>query len=112
MSRKDDIIKTRGEQVSPKEVEAALYSFDGIAEAAVIGLPDPILGQAVIAYVVLRAGQNTSERQILSHCARRLEDFAVPKRIEFWESLPKTDNGKISRSKLREMVICAESPAR
>ncbi len=100
VSRKDDIIKSRGEKVSPKEVEAALYSLDGIVEAAVTGVPDEILGEAIKAYVVLAEGSQLTEKQIMAHCAERLEDFMVPQKIEMRESLPKTTTGKITTKNL------------
>jgi len=101
VSRKDDIIKTRGEKVSPKEIEEVLYTLDGVVEAAVVGVPDEILGQAVKAVITLREGTQLSEKDVLRHCARHLEDFKVPKRVEFRDALPKTPSGKISRTELR-----------
>jgi amino acid adenylation domain-containing protein len=97
VGRKDDIIKSRGEKVSPKEIENVLYQLPGIAEAAVIGVPDPILGHAIKAVVSLAPGSSLSERDIILHCASRLEDFMVPKLVQFSDALPKTDSGKISR---------------
>lgn len=96
VGRKDDIIKTRGEKVAPKEVEAVLHALPGVAEAVVAGIPDPILGQAVTAMVVL-SNPALTEREVLAHCARNLEDFMVPKRIVFKDALPRTDTGKVSR---------------
>lgn len=97
VGRKDDIIKTRGEKVSPKEVENALYALPGIREAAVIGVPDPILGLAIRAVVVADEEAGLTEQAVLRHCAAFLEDFMVPRAVEFRDSLPKTDSGKISR---------------
>jgi long-chain acyl-CoA synthetase len=96
VGRKDDIIKTRGEKVAPKEVEAVLHALPGVAEAVVAGIPDPILGQAVTAMIVL-SNPALTERDVLAHCARNLEDFMVPKRIVFTDALPRTDTGKVSR---------------
>ena len=101
VSRKDDTIKSRGEKVSPKEVEDVLYRLDGVIEAAVVGVPDPLLGQAIKAYVLIKDGAGLTERQVLRHCAAHLEDFMVPKYVEFCDSLPKTPSGKISRRSLR-----------
>ena len=98
VARKDDIIKSRGEKVSPREVEEALCSFPGVLEAAAVGVADPLLGQAVKAYVVLAQGQTQSAGQIIGHCMTRLENFMVPKHIEFVASLPKSENGKVRRS--------------
>ncbi len=93
--RKDDIIKTRGEKVSPQEVERALYALPGIREAAVGGVDDPIFGQIVQAYVALEPGASLTEKDIIRHCAGQLEDYMVPKGVEFRSSLPKTTTGKI-----------------
>jgi acyl-coenzyme A synthetase/AMP-(fatty) acid ligase len=97
VGRKDDIIKTRGEKVSPREVEEVLYSIDGVVDAAVVGVPDPILGQAIQAIVSLRPGCDLTAKDILKHCAKRLEDFMVPKLVEIRSSLPQTTTGKISK---------------
>jgi long-chain acyl-CoA synthetase len=98
VSRKDDIIKTRDEKVSPKEVENALYELPGIREAAVIGVPDPLLGMAIKAIVAAEDG--LTERDVIRHCAARLEDFMVPSIVEFRGQLPKSENGKIARKEL------------
>jgi len=100
VSRRDDIIKSRGEKVSPKEVETALYELGDVVEAAVVGVSDDVLGEAVKAYVALKKGSPLSEKDIIAHCQRRLEDFMVPKLVEFRESLPKTDSGKITKKGL------------
>jgi long-chain acyl-CoA synthetase len=94
VGRRDDIIKTRGEKVSPREVEDVLHALDGVTEAAVIGIPDPILGQAIKAVVAVRAGTRLSEQDVYRHCSRHLEDFMVPHTIEIRSTLPKTPNGK------------------
>ena len=95
--RKDDIIKTRGEKVSPKEVEDVLYALPGIAEAAVIGIPDEVLGQSIRAVIARREGSQVTEQDVLRHCAARLENFMVPKSVIFLDSLPKTATGKINK---------------
>lgn len=97
VGRKDDIIKSRGEKVAPKEVENVLYSLPGVVEAAVIGVPDPILGEAIKAIIVSRDGALT-EREVLLHCRNNLEDFMIPKIIEFRDELPKTSSGKIKKT--------------
>ncbi|MEW6110134.1 MAG: AMP-binding protein [Nitrospirota bacterium] len=100
VARKDDIIKCRGEKVSPKEIENVLYSLEGILEAAVVGVPDEILGQAVKAYVALENGARLTEKDILKYCSQHLENLMVPKYIEIRESLPKTETGKIRKKSL------------
>jgi len=100
VGRMDDIIKSRGEKVAPKEVEHALYEIPGVKEAAVIGIPDEILGQAVKAFLVLEAGAVMTERDVIKECQRRLEGFMVPKVVAFVPELPKTTTGKIKKTGL------------
>lgn len=100
VSRKDDIIKSRGEKVSPREVENVLYGMQEIVEAAVVGVPDEILGEAVKAYIVPADGAEITAEEIIARCKGRLEDFMVPKFIEFKASLRKTPSGKISKRDL------------
>lgn len=95
--RKDDIIKTRGEKVSPREVEDVIYRLKGVAEVAVIGVPDAILGSAIKAVITAVPGAELTRQQVLAHCAANLEVFMVPKLVEFCDSLPKTESGKISK---------------
>ncbi|MQY44651.1 AMP-binding protein [Rhizobiales bacterium RZME27] len=95
VSRRDDIIKTRGEKVSPQEVERVLYALPGVLEAAVEGVDDPVFGQVIKAHVAADPSAGLSERLIQRHCATHLEDFMVPKLVEFHEALPKTATGKI-----------------
>jgi long-chain acyl-CoA synthetase len=104
VARKDDVIKTRGEKVAPKEVEDVLYQLPGVSEAAVVGVPDPVIGLAIAAVIVPVEGATLTDAQVKKHCAARLEDFAVPKIVEFRPELPKSASGKIVR---REIVIGA-----
>ena len=108
VGRKDDIIKTRGEKVSPKEVENVLYAMPEISEAAVLGVADTVLGSAIKAIVVAAPGTQPTEKDVLRHCARHLEDFMVPKQVAFRDSMPKTDSGKISRRLLQETLEAGE----
>jgi len=110
VGRKDDIIKSRGEKVAPKEVESVLYRLPGVVEAAVVGVPDPILGQAVKAVLVVR-GVTLTAAEVLAHCRRHLEDFMVPKFVEFTDALPRTSSGKVRTSELAHGPRCAASPA-
>ncbi|MFZ5443710.1 MAG: class I adenylate-forming enzyme family protein [Myxococcota bacterium] len=100
VGRMDDIIKSRGEKVAPKEVETAITNIVGVKEAAVIGVPDELLGQAVKAFVVLEQGVSFTERDIMKECARRLDAFMVPKYVQFIAELPKTNTGKIKKTGL------------
>ena len=102
VGRRDDMIKSRGERVSPREVENVICSLDGVAEAAVVGVPDEVLGEAIIAFVVLRDGVEVAEKDIMRHCAANLEPFCVPKLVEFRAALPKTANGKVDKKALKQ----------
>jgi len=100
VSRRDDIIKCRGEKVSPREVENVIYGIEGVTEAAVIGIPDPLLGQAIKAFVVAPDKELTAAK-VMAHCKAHLEDLMVPKQVEFRAELPKTPSGKIRKVELR-----------
>jgi len=100
IARKDDIIKTSGEKVSPKEIENVLYEIDDVVEAAVIGIPDEVLGQALKAVVALKKNSKLTDKDIILYCSEHLENFMVPKYIEIRQQLPKTSSGKIRRKDL------------
>lgn len=101
VGRKDDVFKCKGEKISPKEIENVLYELEAVAEAAVIGVEDPIDGAAIKAIVVPRNGTQLAEQQVRQHCRANLENYMVPKFIEIRDSLPKTESGKIKKSTLK-----------
>ncbi len=100
VGRRDDIIKSRGEKVSPKEVENVLFAHPAISEAAIVGDPDPVLGQSIRAIVTLMPGEELTEKEVLSYCRKHLEDFMVPQKVEFRDELPKSPNGKVDKKQL------------
>jgi long-chain acyl-CoA synthetase len=100
VGRRDDLIKSRGEKVSPREVENVLYDMPGIVEAAVVGEADPVLGQVVVAYVVRASDATMTEQDVVRHCARLLEDVMIPRRVQFVTVMPRTATGKIDRRAL------------
>ncbi|MBN2090668.1 AMP-binding protein [candidate division KSB1 bacterium] len=100
LGRKDDMIKTRGERVSAKEVENILCELDGVAEVAVIGVPDEIFGQAIKAFIVTDNRNHLTEKDVLKFSTANMEPFMVPKYVQFLDSLPKTANGKIDKKLL------------
>jgi acyl-coenzyme A synthetase/AMP-(fatty) acid ligase len=104
IGRSDNIIKSRGEKVSPVEVESVLYSLPGVRDAAVIGVPDRVLGQAIHAVVSLNDGADLDELKIRKYCAQRLENFMVPTHILLMPELPKSPNGKIDNKTLATML--------
>lgn len=103
VGRTDDIIKSRGEKVSPVEVENVLHGIRGIREAAVIGIDDLEFGEAIHAFVSLDDGISLSEKDILRKCRLQLENFMVPQQIVILPELPKTNNGKIDKKALKAM---------
>lgn len=102
VGRTDDIIKTRGEKVSPVEVENSLFDVDGVKEAAVVGVPDDVLGEAIRAFVVLDDGAALTEQDVIAACRMRLENFMVPREVVFLDALPTTATGKVRRKSLLE----------
>lgn len=103
VGRKDDMIKTKGERVSPKEIENILSGLSGISETAVIGIPDEILGQAIKVFIVNKPDSNLTKNQILKYCSENMEVFMLPKEIVFLDSLPKSPNGKIDKKLLKDI---------
>lgn len=100
--RKKDMIISGGSNIYSREVEEVLFTHPAVAEAAVIGVPDPKWGESVLAIVVLRAGMDASEQDIIEHCRANIASFKKPKAVEFVESLPKSSYGKILKRELRE----------
>jgi long-chain acyl-CoA synthetase len=107
--RARDIIKAGGNRVSAKEVEEHILEITEVIEAAVIGVPDEILGEAIKAFIVV-ADSSVTEHQMRAHLVRRLAPFQQPKFIEFADSLPKNQAGKILKSALRERQTSAPTP--
>jgi acetyl-CoA synthetase len=102
--RADDVIKSSGYRIGPFEVESAILHHPAVAEAAVVGKPDPLRGHLIKAYVTLRPGRTAAPGlvQEIQDVARRIVgDHAYPREVEFLENLPKTESGKIQRFKLR-----------
>ena len=115
VGRTDDIIKTRGEKVSPVEVENALHRVPGVREAAVVGVPDPLLGEAVRAYVVPDPEASLTTRSLRADSAAYLESYMVPTQVILCDSLPKSPNGKINKRLLIDdpsAYLAGASPSR
>ncbi len=106
IGRIDDVIKVAGYRLGTAEVESALVSHSAIAEAAVIGVPDEVKGNAIHAFCILRQGaKKPSEEELKGHVRREMGPIAVPARIDFVESLPKTRSGKIMRRVLKARAL-------
>ena len=102
VSRKKDIIKAGGNRVSAKEIEERLLENGKVEEAAVIGVPDSVLGEAIKAVVVLRDGVTADEKELQDHCRAALAAHKVPKYVRFIDVLPKYASGKINKAALSE----------
>jgi acyl-CoA synthetase (AMP-forming)/AMP-acid ligase II len=96
------MIVTGGENVYSREVEDVLYKHPAIAEAAVIGIPDPMWVERVHAVVVLKADGGATENEIIDFCKERLASYKAPKSIEFVKALPKNPQGKILKRELKK----------
>ena len=104
VDRMKDMIITGGENVYSREVEEVLYTHPSVAEAAVVGLPDPKWGENVTAVIVLREGTTATEAEIIATARDRLAGFKKPKRVIFVDELPKTVSGKIIKRELRDRL--------
>lgn len=105
LGRNDDIIKTRGEKVSPVEVENIIYKIDGIKEVAVIGIPDVTLGESIIAFITVYDQVKIIEKEIQRECMANLEPFMVPQKIILLSEMPKSNNGKIDKTELKKLLV-------
>lgn len=105
--RKKDMVKSGGISIYPLEIESVIYSHPDILEAAVIGVPDPQWGEALKAVIVLKPGAKMQSAELLSFCKEKLSAYKVPKSVEFVESLPHTEVGKVNKVKVREMFQTA-----
>jgi len=100
--RKKEIIVRGGSNISPQEVEAVLQEHPSVAEVAVVGRPQPIWGEAVVAHVVLQPGQRLEETELIAFARERLAEYKLPETVVFRSDLPKGPTGKLERRALRE----------
>lgn len=101
-ARADDMIIRGGENISPEEVENALYAHPAVEEAAVIGVPDPEWGQQPRAIVVLKKGEAATADELIEYCRERMSSFKRPRSVVFVDELPRTSTGKVLKRVLRE----------
>jgi fatty-acyl-CoA synthase len=102
VDRRKDMYISGGENVYPAEVEAVLCELDAVAEAAVIGVPDPTWGEVGRAYIVVSGGRALDANTVLQHCRPRLAKFKIPASIVFTQHIPRTASGKIQKTMLQE----------
>ena len=101
VGRRDAMIKSSGYRISPTEVEEVLFQSGRVRAAAIIGVPDEILGQHVKAFVVVKDHEQRDSETLLAFCGERLPRYMVPKTVEFLDELPKTTSGKVDYPTLR-----------
>jgi len=107
MGRVDDVLNVSGHRLGTMEVESALVSHPAVAEAAVVGRPDPIKGEGIVAFVTLKAGYTPSDAlsaELKAHVVKAIGAIARPDEIRFTEAMPKTRSGKIMRRLLRQIA--------
>lgn len=104
VDRKSDMIIRGGENIYPREIDEVLYEHPSVAAAAVIGVPDPLYGEEVAAFVVLKDGEATSVDDLLNHCRSRLADYKCPETITFVTEIPKGPTGKLLKRELSKQV--------
>ena len=104
VGRGDEMIKTSGYRVSPTEVEEAIFASGLVAEAAVFGVPDRALGQAIVAALVAKPAAADVATAVLAHCRRALPGFMVPRQLVLRAGLPRSPNGKIDRTRLAQQL--------
>ena len=102
VGRAKDLIITGGLNVYPKEIEEKIDALPGVAESAVIGVPDPDFGEAVTAVVVAKAGATVREPEVIAALKADIAGFKVPKRVHIVEDLPRNAMGKVEKKTLRE----------
>ncbi len=100
IGRRDHMIKSRGYRIELGEIEAALYGFEGVKEAAVVAIPDDLLGNRLKAFVVPLEKNGLSVKELQSYCSQKLPLYMVPESIQFLDALPKTSTGKVNRTEL------------
>ncbi len=108
LSREDDLIKSSGYRIGPEEIEEALVTHPSVADAGVVGVPDPVIGQKTKAFVVLKAGVAPTEelkKQLVEHCKGKVAVYKLPRDIEFIDAMPRTAVGKLLRRLLRQREI-------
>ncbi|GEM45360.1 acetate--CoA ligase [Deinococcus cellulosilyticus] len=108
VGRIDDVLNVSGHRLGTMEVESALVSHPAVAEAAVVGRPDPIKGEGIVAFVTLQTGFDATEQELKAHVAKEIGAIARPDDIRFAEALPKTRSGKIMRRLLRQIAAGQE----
>jgi len=103
VDRKTDMIIRGGENIYPREIDEVLYQHPAVAAAATIGVPDSLYGEEVAAFIVLKAGAEAGEEELIAHCKTELADYKCPKSIRIVPDIPKGPTGKLLKRDLAEI---------
>jgi len=109
--RKKEIMIRAGSNISPQEVEEALYRHPAVREAGVVGQPDSVFGEIVVAFVVLREGMKADPDELRRFAQQHLADYKLPERFVFVNELPKSPTGKVHRRALKERLLASAATA-
>jgi fatty-acyl-CoA synthase len=108
VDRKKDMIISGGENIYPREVEEVLLRHPLIVDAAVVGLSDPLWGESVRAFVVIKKGEQLTEEMVVEHCRDHLASYKKPRVVTFVEDIPRNPSGKILKTELRERPVISD----
>jgi len=100
VDRKSDMIIRGGENIYPREIDEVLYQHAAVASAGTVGVPDPLYGEEVAAFVVLKEGREATEPELIEHCRAHLADYKCPKSVRFVSDIPKGPTGKLLKREL------------
>ena len=103
VDRKSDLIIRGGENIYPREIDEVLYQHPAVAAAATIGVPDPLYGEEVVAFIVPKNGAKVREEELINHCKDQLADYKCPKSIRIVEDIPKGPTGKLLKRELAKI---------
>ena len=104
VDRKKDLIISGGQNIYPSEIERVLHELAGVAQVAVVGAPDPVYGERVVAFVVRAGAVELDGGDVIAHCRAHLASYKKPSQVVFVDDLPTTITGKIKKHELRERV--------
>ena len=105
VDRKSDMIIRGGENIYPREIDEVLYQHPAVAAAAAIGVPDPLYGEDVAAFIVLKDWMKVDEAEIITFCRERLADYKCPKTVRFVKDIPKGPTGKLLKRELAKLAL-------
>jgi acyl-coenzyme A synthetase/AMP-(fatty) acid ligase len=110
VARESDMIKSGGHRINPQEIEEVVAALPEVAQCAVVGVEDPLLDEAIAAFVVLANGKTIDVRTIMHRCHQHLPRFKLPHHVLFVADLPRTETGKLQRQKLKQWFLEKNQP--